>query len=640
MGEFKRQIEVFLLLCLVFASQLAIFKSLQFIPPARAVDAPEPLDLVNTVNWFESADTIYAGMICGKTNIYDMVDCINRMTSWQDVLRWTVSCKKFGSVAENQTKIQWALDHAKMVNGLPYSGNTPSGDGFSTYDGDLLYGYYYSEIYNHNTTTWNPTTAFNNFESAFNVTHGMAGYNQPRHGFSDYISNNETYTGNNDRYYDEEAQTMRCFLIFYSFGINASNALSDAETIWNYLNANYWTGDHFSYNPSDAKFECEAGGFLQIIALLKYYDPNVGNISRLITDEQTRFLDQKWLSPQWTAYQPYNQAHVVVHEHTNNPQTRLANTLMSWAAIFGIYDFLDSTSRRDITDMLVGYSNLAPAWKLLRSTNASLFDAASNQFRWSSNAASSNVATAYGVVLSFLQCLVPINASLAIPLEELHYEYMLNWLDPELFSFSLDTRTVTISIFSEGTVEFIFNGTVYHNFCRNGTYQITFNPDWSSINATTRMGDLPSRLYLENVAFDTTPPTYADSTLGTSNALSGSLCDFSCRWQDNVGLSGFIFENNNTGTLKNETWVSFASLGLGNQWSNVSLTLNNTANVVIQWKFYVNDTSNNWNATIPPQYLTIIGRGNSMTTVIFVTTLTGGTLLAFVLYRKRRKKPK
>jgi len=656
MGEFNRKIDVFLLVFLVLANQLFIFRDLQIVPNAQATDAPEPLDLVNTVNWFESADTIYAGMMCGKATIRDMIDCISRMTSWQEVIRWTARCKKFGSVAENRTKIQWALDNATMVSGMPATSYGYGNDYYSTYDGELIAGFNYSAKYSYAQAKWNATTAFNNFESAFNNTStnhhasqvgGLEDSGWYGMGFLDYC--NSTYIAGSKRCYDECAETMRTFLLFYQYGIEKTRALVDAEVIWNYLNVNYWdsTTAHFSYNAdpvsgADNRYECEAGGFLEVVALLKYFDPNVGNMNRLTTDMQTRFLAQKWNSPQWTFTQndQYTYYKAVNHEYTSNNESRLKNTVMAWAALLGIYRFLDSASRRNITDMLVGYSNLAPAWKLLRSSDTSLFDVASNEFRWTSDAVSSNVATAYGVVLSFLQCLVPINASLAVPIEELHYEYMLNLLDPELFSVSLNTRTVTISIFSGGTVEFILNGTAYHNFSQNGTYQIAFNPDWSSINSTTRISNLPSRLYLGNVAFDTMPPTYDNNTLRASNALSGSLCVFSCRWQDDVGLSGFVFEHNNTGTLKNETWVPFDSIELGNQWSNASLTLNGTGNVVIQWKFYVNDTSNNWNIAVPPQYLTIMAGGISMTSIISVAILIGGTIIAFIFYRRKRKSPR
>jgi len=88
---------------------------------------------------------------------------------------------------------------------------------------------------------------------------------------------------------------------------------------------------------------------------------------------------------------------------------------------------------------------------------------------------------------------------------------------------------------------------------------------------------------------DTTPPTY--SSLGTNTTLAGHPCKFYCKWQDNVALSGYIFGTNNTGTWHNETWTSLS----GNPtWSNVTKTLNSTVGIKIAYRFWTNDTSNNW----------------------------------------------
>jgi hypothetical protein len=594
MEEFTMRISVFLLACLLSISQICVSDPLQSVPQIQAFvieSIPEPLNLVNTVNWTESVDTIYAGLMYGKTNISDMVSCINNMTNWQDVLRWTARCRKFGSIVENEGKIKWALDTVVMLSdgSLPSSiGSNTSSDFYSVYDGEFMYGYYYANLYSYDLSKWNVTLAYDNFKQAY-VNTG--------HGFLEYY-NTACTLSITDRYYDEEAQSMRVFLLFYQLG-NISSALWDAETVWTYLNNHYWTSDFYSYTQRSMEWECEFGGFLQLASWLSETDRSVSDMSRLVKDIVNRFLTQRWDSPQW------NGTYVCVHASTNN-QTRLENTIMSWTALFSINNLYDYTTQQCLIDLLSGHSGLDPAWKLLRSSNASLFDTSSEQFRWHSNSAPSNLATAYGCLLSFLLCIVPINATLAVPIEELHYQYIYNMLDYQLFNISLTSRTVTISIFKSGTIEFIFNGTTYQSFPKNGTYQIVFNPDWSSINSTTRISDLPTnRLYVADVAFDNEAPMYDSNAIEADSKLAGSICNFSCQWHDDVGLSGFIFEHNNTGTLENETWLSFDSLELGNSWSYASLTLNDTANTVIEWRFYANDTSNNWNGTMSPQYLTV-----------------------------------
>jgi hypothetical protein len=65
-------------------------------------------------------------------------------------------------------------------------------------------------------------------------------------------------------------------------------------------------------------------------------------------------------------------------------------------------------------------------------------------------------------------------------------------------------------------------------------------------------------------------------------------------WADNVALSGFIFGTNNTGTWVNSTWTPMS--GTSN-WSNVTETLTSIPGIVLQWRVWANDTSNNWNQT-------------------------------------------
>jgi len=92
---------------------------------------------------------------------------------------------------------------------------------------------------------------------------------------------------------------------------------------------------------------------------------------------------------------------------------------------------------------------------------------------------------------------------------------------------------------------------------------------------------------------DTIPPTY--SLNSTNSTLAGTPVSHNLYWQDNVGLSGYIFSFDNcTGTLVNDTWVPMT--GTGN-WSNVTKIINSTVGCQIRWCVYANDTSGNWNGT-------------------------------------------
>lgn len=94
---------------------------------------------------------------------------------------------------------------------------------------------------------------------------------------------------------------------------------------------------------------------------------------------------------------------------------------------------------------------------------------------------------------------------------------------------------------------------------------------------------------------DTTKPTY--SNIAHNTTVASNLCLFSCYWTDDVGLSGFIFSTNNTGSWTNDTWSDPWTGTPTTGWSNVTKTLNATVGLIIGYNFYCNDTSNNWNTT-------------------------------------------
>jgi KaiC/GvpD/RAD55 family RecA-like ATPase len=91
---------------------------------------------------------------------------------------------------------------------------------------------------------------------------------------------------------------------------------------------------------------------------------------------------------------------------------------------------------------------------------------------------------------------------------------------------------------------------------------------------------------------DDTPPAWSNA--GTNATAPGQPTLFSVKWTDNAGLSGFIFGTNNTGTWVNSTWTPMS--GTVN-WTNVTKTVISTQGIIVQWRVWANDTSNNWNDT-------------------------------------------
>jgi hypothetical protein len=103
------------------------------------------------------------------------------------------------------------------------------------------------------------------------------------------------------------------------------------------------------------------------------------------------------------------------------------------------------------------------------------------------------------------------------------------------------------------------------------------------------------RSYEKSIYATYTPvdrPTY--SNIAHNTTVAGASVKFSCRWSDETGLSGYIFGTNNTGVAKNETWTAFS---VNPDWANVTMTLNPTEGVRVEYWWYANDTSDNWSYT-------------------------------------------
>jgi hypothetical protein len=94
------------------------------------------------------------------------------------------------------------------------------------------------------------------------------------------------------------------------------------------------------------------------------------------------------------------------------------------------------------------------------------------------------------------------------------------------------------------------------------------------------------------IAVDIDAPTY--SNIAHSTTLAGGSCLFSCKWQDNIALNGYVFSWNGTGTWQNNTWTALTT---NPAWANVTKTLPSSPYTVVGYKWYCNDASDNWNET-------------------------------------------
>jgi len=111
-------------------------------------------------------------------------------------------------------------------------------------------------------------------------------------------------------------------------------------------------------------------------------------------------------------------------------------------------------------------------------------------------------------------------------------------------------------------------------------------------------------------------PSY--SNVGTNTTIAGESCNFYTYWNDDVGLSGYIYGTNNTGTWQNASWTAFTTTP---DWSNVTKTLNNTEGVSIEWCIWANDTSDKWNDTGIQSFITPMNLEYAITNVVSIEAI-------------------
>jgi hypothetical protein len=115
-------------------------------------------------------------------------------------------------------------------------------------------------------------------------------------------------------------------------------------------------------------------------------------------------------------------------------------------------------------------------------------------------------------------------------------------------------------------------------------------------------GSVLNRVYFTLAAADTTPPTYTNFNTNNTNPSTDNDVKFYSQWNDNVQLSKYIFSWNAYGTNCNE-WHNYTeSIFQTGNWTNTTKTIPTTnpstcGGKTISYKFYANDTSNNWAAT-------------------------------------------
>lgn len=106
----------------------------------------------------------------------------------------------------------------------------------------------------------------------------------------------------------------------------------------------------------------------------------------------------------------------------------------------------------------------------------------------------------------------------------------------------------------------------------------------------------PNYIYTLTSEEDNEAPTYGigyyNHRMNVTTPRSSGDINFTHNFSDNVSLSGYIFESNFSGSFVNSSWNSFS----GSWASNIS-TLPSANWTYYEYRWHVNDTSDNWNTT-------------------------------------------
>ena len=138
-------------------------------------------------------------------------------------------------------------------------------------------------------------------------------------------------------------------------------------------------------------------------------------------------------------------------------------------------------------------------------------------------------------------------------------------------------------------------GTVYGVEINVGstTGNLTVNTSW--VNDT--QGTIDCEDTFPNIIVsvkDLKAPQWSNPNTNKTRIYQNDYVKFTANWTDDVALAGYIFSTNQTGYWMNSSFVSFS--GTSNT-SESTTQITAPAGTTVQWRFYANDTSDNWNVT-------------------------------------------
>ena len=457
-------------LVIILAVSLLSSASIASAPSVTLADTLN--SVINNVDW-SSADswTSTWGIILANQGLSAFDSAISQDISrgdYGDALYVTRLADLNGyASATISASTETALQQMSMCGSLPINSNAHSyGDPdvlnqgcFMVYSRFLMWGYEYAEQFGL-TGKWDKNKAFADFARMFDKppvgsSAGEMLWCDPQENWAKSYSS---------RYYDEHAETLSVFLQFAELGV--TGAMTYADKAWNGVQS-HWNGQYYGYTGTST-VECEMGNFAQVIAEYRQQkDGNIANWDRVVQDLNYKLLANGWSSPGWAC------PGVIVHAQTN-PQTRLWETMGAMTALQELFPCLTSSMKTSFDNLLMGSTR---AWQGLMSSNLN----SGGQFIGESGSQPSNEATVCAAAILFLDGIVPVTGSLAIPVREENYgDHRTSFLASE-FQFDYNGHKIRIPV-NAGQLTFIYGSTpVSYNFQTNGVYDVQFSSDWNQI---------------------------------------------------------------------------------------------------------------------------------------------------------------
>jgi fibronectin type 3 domain-containing protein len=460
---------------------------------------------ITNVNWADSNPlTATWGIILANKNMTALDDAINQSIAKSNYVNALhiarlAELNQYSSTSISQGA-ETALQQISMCGSLPinfaangYGDPDLTNKGcFLVYNRFLIWAYKFAEEYNL-TSKWDKNRAFADFarmsnKPPANSASGEMLWCDPHENWANSFSS---------RYYDEHAETLSVFLKFYEIGVQ--EALAYTDKAWIGVQS-HWNGQYYGYTGS-SNVECEMGSFARIIG--EYRQEKGGNFSdweRVIQDLNYKLLAKGWSSPGWAS------PGVIVHAESNS-QLRLWETLSAITTLHQLFPQLTSNMKQSFADLLMGQTL---AWKGLIESGLNN----NGYFRGVyPGSQSSNEATACAAATLFLEGIVPITGSLAIPLLEENYPPDTTPFPVREMKFDYSNHKIKIPV-KAGELTFVYGSLpVSYNFTSDGVYDIEFTDDWNQI----------TRVNGEPVAITPTEPQKLDAAEGNfSISLSWS----------------------------------------------------------------------------------------------------------------------